>query len=93
MKDINFITIGFSGFSFSQMLGIIASGYGVSQAFILFLILSLLCTIPGFLRYGMLQRSIGSELQSHHIKSCFVPSFIAVFILLIGFLIGLYIGF
>lgn len=92
MSELKLITYGFCGFSFAQILGITASGYGVYQSFILFLILSALCTIPGFIKYGILQRSTSSELKSHHIKSCFIPSLIGVSILSVGFLIGFYIG-
>lgn len=92
MSESKLIIYGFCGFSFSQILGITASGYGVYQSFILFLILSLLCTIPGFIKYGILQRKMSSELKSHHVASCFIPSLIGVSILSVGFLIGLYIG-
>ena len=92
MSELKLITYGFCGFSFSQILGITASGYGVYQSFILFLILSLLCAIPGFIKYGILQRTMSSELKSHHVTSCFIPSLIGVSILSVGFLIGFYIG-
>jgi hypothetical protein len=93
MSESKLITYAFCGFSFSQMLGIISSGYGVYQAVILFFILCLICTIPGFIRYGILQRSMASELKSHHIKSCFIPSLIGISIISVGFLIGYFVGF
>jgi len=92
MPESKLITCGFCGFSFAQILGILASGYGVYQSFILFFILSLICAIPGLIKYGILQRTMASELKSHHIKSCFIPSLIGVSILFVGFLFGLYIG-
>ena len=92
MSEAKLITCGFCGFSFAQMIGILATGYGVYQSFILFFILCLICAIPGFIRYGTLQRSMAGELKSHHIRSCFIPSLIGVSILLVGFLFGLYIG-
>lgn len=92
MSESKLITCGFCGFSFSQILGILSSGYGVYQSIILFFILCLICAIPGLIKYGMLQRSMASELKSHHIKSCFIPSLIGVSILLVGFLFGLFIG-
>jgi hypothetical protein len=92
MSESKLITCGFCGFSFAQMIGILASGYGVYQSVILFFILCLVCTIPGFIKYGILQRTMASELKSHHIKSCFIPSLIGVSILAVGFLLGLYIG-
>lgn len=92
MSESKLITCGFCGFSFSQILGILSSGYGVYQSIILFFILCLICAIPGLIKYGMLQRSMASELTSHHIKSCFIPSLIGVSILLVGFLFGLFIG-
>ena len=93
MNESKLITCGFCGFSFSQILGIMSSGYGVYQSIILFFILSLICAIPGFIKYGILQRNMASELKSHHIKSCFIPSLVAVSILLVGFLFGLFVGF
>ena len=93
MSEVKLITCGFCGFSFSQILGIMASGYGFYQAVILFFILCSICAIPGFIRYGTLQRSMASELKSHHIKSCFIPSLIGISILFVGFLIGYYVGF
>jgi len=92
MSESKLIICGFCSFSFTQILGILASGYGVYQSFILFFILSLICTIPGFIKYGTLQRSMASELKSHHIRSCFIPSLIGVCILFVGFLFGLFIG-
>jgi hypothetical protein len=93
MTEAKLITYGFCGFSFSQMLGIAASGYGVYQSVILFFILCLICTIPGFIRYGTLQRSMSSELKPHHVKSCFIPSLIGVSILVVGFLFGCFVGY
>lgn len=93
MNESQLITYGFCGFSFSQILGILASGYSIYQAIILFFILSFICAIPGFIRYGTLQRSMTSELKSHHIKSCFIPSLIGISILFIGFLIGYFVGY
>ena len=93
MSEVKLITYGFCGFSFSQILGIMSSGYGIYQAVILFFILCLICTIPGFIRYGTLQRSMASELKSHHIKSCFIPSLIGVSILVVGFLFGCFVGY
>ena len=93
MSESRLITCGFCGFSFAQMIGILASGYGVYQSFILFFILCLVCAIPGFIKYGMLQRSMASELKSHHIKSCFIPSLIGISVLTVGFLFGLFVGF
>ena len=92
MSESRLITCGFCGFSFAQVIGILASGYGVYQSFILFFILCLVCSIPGFIKYGTLQRTMASELKSHHIKSCFIPSLIGISILLVGFLFGLFIG-
>jgi len=92
MSESKLITYGFCGFSFSQILGILTSGYSIYQSIILFCILCLICTIPGFIRYGTLQRSMASELKPHHIKSCFIPSLIAVSILFIGFSLGYYVG-
>lgn len=92
MNESKLITYGFCGFSFSQILGITASGHGVYQSFILFLILSLLCAIPGFIKYGMLQRTMSTELKPYHVRSCFIPSLIGISILSTGFLIGFYIG-
>jgi hypothetical protein len=93
MSESKLITCGFCGFSFSQMIGILASGYGVYQSIILFFILCLICTIPGLIKYGILQRNMSGELKSHHIRSCFIPSLIGVSILTVGFLFGLFIGF
>ena len=92
MTESRLITCGFCGFSFAQVIGILASGYGVYQSFILFFILCLVCSIPGFIKYGMLQRTMAGELKSHHIRSCFIPSLIGISILLVGFLFGLFIG-
>ncbi|MFY7885993.1 MAG: hypothetical protein ACOVOV_14230 [Dolichospermum sp.] len=92
MTESKLITCGFCGFSFAQMIGILASGYGVYQSVILFFILCLICAIPGFIKYGILQRNMSSELKPHHIRSCFIPSLIGVSILTIGFLFGLFIG-
>jgi hypothetical protein len=92
MNETKIITYGFCGFSFSQILGILFSGYGFYQSLILFVILSFICTIPGFIRYGIMQRENSSKLQSHHIKSCFIPSFIAVSVLSVGFLLGYFVG-
>ena len=92
MTESKLITCGFCGFSFAQMIGILASGYGVYQSVILFFILCLICAIPGFIKYGTLQRNMASELKPHHIRSCFIPSLIGVSILTIGFLFGLYVG-
>jgi|688.fasta_scaffold676130_2 hypothetical protein len=92
MSESKLITCGFCGFSFSQILGIMSSGYSVYQSIILFFILCLVCIIPGFIRYGTLQRSMASELKSHHIRSCFIPSLIGISILTVGFLFGLYVG-
>jgi hypothetical protein len=92
MSESKLITCGFCGFSFTQIIGILASGYGVYQSFILFFILCLICAIPGLIKYGTLQRTMASELKSHHIRSCFIPSLIGVSILTVGFLFGLYIG-
>ena len=92
MSESKLITCGFCGFSFSQMIGILASGYGVYQSFILLFILCLICAIPGFIKYGTLQRNMASELKPHHIRSCFIPSLIGTSILLVGFLFGLFIG-
>ena len=93
MRESQLIIYGFCGFSFSQILGIIASGYGVYQSFILFFILCLICTIPGLIRYGILQRTMSSELKSHHIKSCFIPTLIGISIISIGFIIGYVVGY
>jgi hypothetical protein len=93
MSEVKLITYAFCGFSFSQILGIATSGYGIYQAVILFFILCLVCTIPGFIRYGTLQRSMSSELKSHHVKSCFIPSLIGVSILFVGFLFGCFVGY
>jgi hypothetical protein len=93
MTESKLITCGFCGFSFAQMIGILASGYGVYQSIILFFILCLICSIPGFIKYSTLQRSMSGELKSHHIRSCFIPSLIAVSVLLAGFLFGVFIGY
>ena len=92
MSESRLITCGFCGFSFAQMIGILASGYGVYQSIILFFILCLICSIPGFIKYGTLQRTMASELKPHHIRSCFIPSLIGISILSVGFLFGLFIG-
>ena len=92
MSESRLITCGFCGFSFAQMLGILSSGYGIYQSFILFFILCLICSIPGFIKYGTLQRTMASELKPHHIRSCFIPSLIGISILSVGFLFGLFIG-
>jgi hypothetical protein len=92
MSESKLITCGFCGFSFAQILGILSSGYSIYQAVILFFILCLICTIPGFIKYGILQRNMSSELKPHHIRSCFIPSLIGTSILLVGFLFGLFIG-
>ena len=92
MSELKIINYGFCGFSFAQILGIMSSGLGIYQSIILFFVLCLICLIPGFIKYGMLQRSMASELKSHHIRSCFIPSLIGISILLLGFLFGLFIG-
>lgn len=91
-KEIKLITLGLCSFSFTQILGILYKGYGYHQSIFLIFLLFFLYLIPGFLRYGMLQREHSGQLQSHHIFSCFIPSLIGIGIMLIGFLLGLYIG-
>lgn len=92
MNESKLIIYGFCGFSLSQIMGILFSGYGFYQSLILHLIFSFICTIPGFIRYGIMQRENSSKLQSHHIKSCFIPCFIAICVLSIGFLLGCFVA-
>jgi len=88
LTAFNFFTYGLSGFSLSQILGVLFAGFSFYQALLILLGLCFLVSIPGFIRYGMLQRLNSSRLGNHHIFSCFVPSLIAVFILIICFTIG-----
>ena len=88
LTAFNFFTYGLSGFSLSQILGVLFAGFSFYQSLLILLGLCFLVSIPGFIRYGMLQRTQASRLGNHHIVSCFVPSLIALFILIIGFTIG-----
>lgn len=88
MKETQYLAYGIVGFSFSQLLGIMFAGYQYYQVIIIYLILCILCAIPGFIRYGILQRTHNSKLPPHHVLSCFVPSLIGICVLTIGFLIG-----
>ena len=92
MTELKIITYGFSGFSLTQIMGILFSGYGFYQSLIIYLIFCFICTIPGFTRYGIMQRENSSKLQSHHVKSCFIPCFMAICILSIGFLLGCFVA-
>ncbi|MFM6138473.1 MAG: hypothetical protein ACKPCP_30775 [Sphaerospermopsis kisseleviana] len=92
MNESKLITYGFCGFSLAQIMGICASGYGFYQSLIILFILSFICTIPGFIRYGIMQRENSSKLQPHHIKSCFIPCFIGICILFIGFVLGCFVA-
>lgn len=88
LTTFNFFTYGLSGFSLSQILGVLFSGFSFYQALLILLGFCFLVSIPGFIRYGMMQRLNSSRLGNYHIFSCFVPSLIAICILIAGFVIG-----
>ncbi|MHC5612520.1 MAG: hypothetical protein ACYTXA_16275 [Nostoc sp.] len=88
LTTFNFFTYGLSGFSLSQILGVLFAGFSFYQSALILLGFCFLVSIPGFIRYGMMQRINSSRLGNYHIFSCFVPSLIAVGILIAGFVIG-----
>jgi len=92
MIEKKYLAYSLVGFSFSQVLGILISGFTLTQPGILFSILVFIVLIPGFLHWGGLQNKYAQKLSNAQIISCFVPSFIAVGILLIGFLVGIIVG-
>jgi nicotinamide riboside transporter PnuC len=92
MPESKLITYAFCGFSLAQIFGLLFLGYGFYQSLILYLIFCFISSIPGFVRYGIMQRETASELQSHHIKSCFIPTFIAICVLSTGFLLGCFVA-
>lgn len=93
MNDFKLAKYGILGYSLNQILGILLSGYQFNQSLIIFLIIILLSLIPGFIRYGIMQRESNYKLEFHKIFSCFIPSFICILVVSIGFLVGYFVGF
>ena len=92
MNDFKLIKLGILGYSLNQILGILLSGYQFNQSIILFLILILISLIPGFIRYGIMQRESFNKIESHKIFSCFIPSLILILIISIGFFVGFFVA-
>ena len=93
MNESKLIKYAMIGYSISQILGILLSGYRFNQSIIIFLIFLIISLIPGLIRYGIMQRESFNKLESHKIFACFVPSLIGILIISIGFLVGYFIGF
>lgn len=93
MNDSKLIKYAMLGYSINQILGIFLSGYQFNQSLIIFLIIIFICLIPGFIRYGIMQRESFNKLESHKIFSCFIPSFICILIVSIAFLVGFFVAF
>jgi hypothetical protein len=87
--DFKFISYVFSGLSFSQVLGISFGAFGLWQALILFLILAFIVSVPGFLDWSSKQQKQISPLSKQQIRSSFMPSFIGIGLMSIGFLVGI----
>lgn len=92
MPEVKYLSYGLVGFSGSQILGILLTGYGVGQTVIIFLILCVLSLIPGALYWGGRQAKTFNRLTNAQILSCFTPSLIVISILSIGFIIGVIVG-
>lgn len=93
MNDFKLVKYGILGYSLNQILGLLLSGYQFNQSLIIFLIIIFICLIPGLIRYGIMQRESFNKLESRKIFSCFIPSFICILIVSIGFLVGFFVSF
>lgn len=92
MQEVKYLAFGLVGFSGTQIMGILLTGYGIGQVGIVFLILCFLALIPGFLYWGGRQSKNFNRMTNEQILSCFIPSLIVISVLSIGFIIGSIVG-
>jgi len=90
--EVKLIPYVLVGFSFSQILGILATGYGVYQVYILVVILIMILLIPGALEVAGFQSKSNRELPKFQKASFYTPSMVAITILIIGFAVGFWVG-
>lgn len=92
MPELKLIKFAFLGFSISQVMGILVSGYGFQQPILFVLITCILLLIPGTLHYAGQQNNLFSPINYAVAFSCFIPSLVAISIILIGFFLGICVG-
>jgi len=90
--EIKLIPYVLVGFSFSQVLGILATGFGVYQVYILLVVLIMILLVPGALTSAGVQSRISQQLPKFQRASFYIPSMLAIAILIIGFVIGFWVG-
>ena len=90
--EIKLIPYVLVGFSCSQILGILITAYGVYQAYIVIFFLIVILLIPSALTVAGVQSKVNEKLPKFRIASFYMPSMMAIFILVLGVAIGFWIG-
>jgi|GEM_PF-6008434 len=79
-------------FSFSQLLGILATAFGIYQVYVFLLILIILLLVPGALTSAGVQSKSNQILPKYQKASFYTPSMLAITILIVGFAVGFWVG-
>lgn len=92
MPELKLVKYCLLGFSVSQIMGMLVSGWSFHEPILFVLITCLILLIPGILHYAGTQNNAFLPINQAVLFSCFVPSFVAIAIVLIGFFLGIYVN-